>query len=109
MTAATAAKPTTSPYLGSWNYAVPGTPMGDVTGKLILKMENGMIKGHIENDGTVSIIEDLKLEDKSLTGNIFYSGTLVKLEGMFDADKYSGNLHTDGAGSFKITATRAPK
>jgi len=108
-TTATAPKPTTSPYLGTWNYAVPGTPMGDVTGKLILKLENGLIKGHIESDGTVSIIEDLKLEDRSLTGNIFYSGTLVKMEGIFDGDKYSGNLIADGAGTFKIMASRADK
>ena len=109
-TAITESKPLlSSPYLGSWNYTVPGTPMGDVTGKLILKQEGDLIKGYVESDGTVSVIEDLKLEDKSLTGNIFYSGTLVKMEGMFDGDKYTGNLIADGAGTFKIMASRTPK
>lgn len=107
--AAESKQPLASPYIGSWNYTVPGTPMGDVTGKLILKLEGDLIKGYVESDGAVSVIEDLKLEDKSLTGNIFYSGTLVKMEGMFDGDKYSGNLIADGAGTFRIMATRAPK
>lgn len=109
MTETKAAEPTQSPYLGTWNYSVPGTPMGDVSGKLILKMENGQVKGHIEADGSVSVIEDLKLEEKSMTGNIFYSGSLVKLEGMFEGDKYNGSLVVDGAGTFKIMATRVPK
>jgi len=109
MTKSQESQPLTSPYLGAWNYTVPGTPMGDVTGKLVLKMENGLIKGYVENEGSISLIEDLKLEDKLLTGNIFYSGTLVKMEGLFDGDKYQGNLIADGAGNYKIIASRVPK
>lgn len=83
--------------------------MGDVTGKLVLKMENNVLKGHIEADGSVSLIEDIKLENNKLSGNIFYSGTLVRMDGIFEGDKFKGNLNADGTGAFNITATRIPK
>ena len=95
------------PYLGDWTYTVPGTPLGDVTGKMTLKSENGVIKAFLENNGETTELSEFKLEDKNISGIFYYSGTPVRLEGVFESlNSLSGKLTADGAGVFPMKASR---
>lgn len=95
------------PYLGDWTYTVPGTPLGDVTGKMSLKSENGVIKAFLETNGETTELSEFKLEDKKISGIFYYSGTPVRLEGMFESlNSLTGKLTADGAGVFPMKASR---
>jgi len=95
------------PYLGDWTYTVPGTPLGDVTGKMILKSDNGVIKAFLETNGETTELSEFKLEDKNISGIFYYSGTPVRLEGVFESpNSLTGKLTADGAGVFAMKASR---
>lgn len=95
------------PYLGDWTYTVPGTPLGDVTGKMTLKSENGVIKAFLETNGEITELSDFKLVDKNISGIFYYSGTPVRLEGMFESlNSLTGKLTADGAGVYPMKASR---
>ncbi len=90
---------------GTWDYEVE-TPDGNVTGEMIVAMEDGeytvTIKSDIYGDMT---LEDITFEKNVMEGTISVEGQSMEMEMKFDGDEMEGAVYT-GEDELAITAER---
>ncbi|OEK01081.1 hypothetical protein BFP97_05975 [Roseivirga sp. 4D4] len=93
---------------GTWDYEVE-TPDGNVTGEMIVAMEDGeysvTIKSDIYGDMT---LEDITFEKNVMEGTISVEGQSMEMELKFDGDEMEGAVYT-GEDELAITAERQKK
>jgi len=93
---------------GTWDYEVE-TPDGNVTGEMIVAMEDGeytvTIKSDIYGDMT---LEDITFEKNVMEGTISVEGQSMEMEMKFDGDEMEGAVYT-GEDELAITAERQKK
>lgn len=98
-------KQTTYDPSGTWDYEVE-TPDGNVTGEMIVKLEEGeyevVIKSDVYGDLTVS---DITFEKMVMEGEIAVEGQSMSVEFEFDGDDMEGAVYT-GEDELAITAER---
>ena len=90
---------------GSWDFVVKNTPEGDVNGVLVLtKNGDGYTATMSTPDGNIEL-DDVKVEDKTFTAVLNYSGYQLDVEGKFEGESLNGTIAM-GYDSFTLTATR---
>lgn len=93
---------------GTWDYEVE-TPDGNVTGEMIVALEDGeysvTIKSDIYGDMT---LEDITFEKNVMEGTISVEGQSMEMEMKFDGDEMEGAVYT-GEDELAITAERQKK
>lgn len=102
------AKQFTTPA-GSWDYIVPGTPNGDVLGKMVLTEIEDVFSGKLISDQGDLNLESVSYSEKQLSCIFYYQGMEFSLTGTFERDTFTGVI--DGGsqvGSFPFTAERPP-
>lgn len=90
---------------GTWDYEVE-TPDGNITGEMIVKLEDGeyevVIKSDIYGDLT---LEDISFEKNVMEASISVEGESMAIEFEFDGDEMEGAVYT-GDEELAITAER---
>jgi hypothetical protein len=88
---------TRSTYVGNWDYLVRNVPDGDLTGLLIIRVEEDGYKCHVlSSDGMADFdMEQCTIEDNILTGYYYQDGNRVDITGAFSEEKLFGTVRFD--------------
>lgn len=95
---------------GDWNYSITGTPDGDFTGVMKVTQQDKAYKSVLGARGQEMPLEKFAYnpETKKVTGELYYSGTLVSLDATLEGDAMSGSMSAGGM-DFPFKATRVKK
>ncbi len=87
-TSKTAATAAVSPFVGTWGYTVSDTPLGSMSGDLVISQENGAYTGYMTGSGQQYKFENLSVEGNKLTGSFYLAAysTDVPIELTVDTD-----------------------
>ena len=91
--------------VGNYSYVVEDTPMGNVTGTLIITEENEAYQVKMASPQGSMDLYDTKIMDKKLSGKFDFDGTPMEVEGSFEGDSFKGVI-LSGFGNFPISGTK---
>jgi len=88
---------TRSTYVGNWDYTVRNLPDGDLTGLLIIRVEDDGYGCHVQSaDGMADFdMEHCAIEDNILTGYYYQQGSRIDVTGTFSEEKLFGTVRID--------------
>lgn len=91
--------------VGSYDYTVEDTPMGNVTGVLMIdKNGEGYTAKMVSPQGAIDM-DNVEVMDKKLTCKFEFDGTPMEVEGNFEGTEFKGVI-LSGFGNFPLTATK---
>ncbi len=82
-------------FIGIWEYTISDTPEGDFKGNMVITKESDAYRVTISNDQRASELEDVLIEEKTLSGTYDYQGYQVDLKGVFEGELFKGNVGVD--------------
>lgn len=91
--------------IGTWDYIISGTPVGDLGGILVIGKEGENYTGSMEGDYLSGPLEGVAVENDNFTATTYYSGTPLQITGAFEGSSFSGALSAD-VGNFSMTAQK---
>jgi hypothetical protein len=88
---------TRSTYVGNWDYTVLNLPDGDARGLLVIRVEDGGYRCHVQSsDGMAEFdMENCTIEDNILTGHYYQDGNRIDITGTFSEEKLFGTVRVD--------------
>lgn len=104
--ASTKASKTPTPA-GNWDYTITGTPEGDFAGVMTISIVDKIYSAKmVTSAGEITIDKFLyNKETKKMSGEFYYSGTLVLFDAVLVVDQIDGGMSAGGM-SFPFKATR---
>lgn len=92
---------------GDWNYTVTGTPEGDFTGLMTITQTEQKYTAKFKLSGYDTNLEKFLYDSKTkkMTGEFYYSGTLVLFTGLLEGDAINGSMSAGGS-DYPFKATR---
>jgi hypothetical protein len=92
---------------GNWDYTITGTPEGDFVGVMTISEVDKIYSAKMATSaGEVPLDKYLyDKETKKMSGEFYYSGTLVLFDAVFAVDQIDGGMSAGGM-SFPFKATR---
>ncbi len=91
---------------GSWDYIINETPMGDVSGVLVLKkVENGWT-GSLNSPQGALALSNISVADRNLNATFEFDGTPLQIDANFESDTMlKGNIVSE-FGNFPLSANK---
>jgi hypothetical protein len=92
---------------GDWDYSVTGTPEGDFTGLMTIAQVEQKYTAKFKLSGYDTNLDKFLYDSKTkkMTGEFYYSGTLVIFTGLLEGDAISGSMSAGGS-DYPFKATR---
>ena len=101
-----ASKKITNPFLGSWDYTIANTPMGDVNGELVFtESEEKAISGLMMSDQGTLDMNNVQIEGNTISGDLMFEGTPLKMEASLEGTQMTGMIRSE-FGDFPITGVK---
>jgi hypothetical protein len=80
------------PYMGTWSYEVADTPMGTVTGDMVINKNAEGYEGYLENEMGKTPLYNFKVMGNALDANFDYEGYQISVKGNFEGESFKGEM-----------------
>ncbi len=92
---------------GNWDYTITGTPEGDFAGIMTISEVDKVYNAKMAMSSGETTIDKFiyNKETKKMSGELYYSGTLVLFDAVLVVDQIDGSMSASGM-SFPFKATR---
>lgn len=91
--------------IGTWEYIIAGTPVGDLNGVFVIAKEGENYTGSLDGAYLSSPLENITVKDSNLNCTLYYSGTPLQMTGTFEDNSFTGEF-SSSYGSFPMTAQK---
>lgn len=93
-------------FAGNYEWIVKDTPDGDYTGTMTIKKTENGYAGEIFIMGMGVKIENMKIENKKMTGNFTFQDMDLDMEAEFAGDAFAGLIYAGDEG-YVLTGKKA--